>query len=107
MWRRCIGSAGGSGRNFCNVAQLAKTDIGELAERFGEEALRFVVRHQARMFADFQLLVEAEGIDCELAVADLLHLAPGTAVRWAHQAGADWNRYATDLARTRAHQHGE
>ena len=40
-------------------------------------------------------------------LADLLHLAPGTAVRWAHQAGADWNRYATDLARTRAHQHGE
>jgi integrase len=33
-------------------------------------------------------------------LADLLHLAPGTAVHWMHQAGADWNRYAADLART-------
>jgi hypothetical protein len=40
-------------------------------------------------------------------LADLLHLARGTAVRWTHQAGADWNRYAADLARTRNHQHGE
>jgi len=40
-------------------------------------------------------------------LADLLHLAPGTAVHWMHEAGADWNRYAADLARTRNHQHGE
>jgi integrase len=40
-------------------------------------------------------------------LADLLHLAPGTAVRWTREAGADWNRYAADLARTRNHQHGE
>jgi hypothetical protein len=40
-------------------------------------------------------------------LADLLHLAPGTAVHWMHQAGADWNRYAADLARTRNHQQGE
>jgi hypothetical protein len=40
-------------------------------------------------------------------LADLLHLAPGTAVRWMHEAGADWNRYAADLARTRNHQRGE
>jgi hypothetical protein len=39
-------------------------------------------------------------------LADLLHLAPGTAVRWMRQAGGDWNRYAADLARTRNHQHG-
>ena len=40
-------------------------------------------------------------------LADLLHLSPGTAVRWMHEAGADWNRYAADLARTRNHQPGE
>ena len=37
-------------------------------------------------------------------LADLLHLAPGTAVRWMHEAGADWNRYAADLARSLNHQ---
>jgi hypothetical protein len=40
-------------------------------------------------------------------LADLLHLAPGTAVRWMHEAGANWNRYAADLARSRNHQPGE
>jgi hypothetical protein len=40
-------------------------------------------------------------------LADLLHITPGTAVRWMHEAGADWNRYAADLARTRNHHHGE
>jgi integrase len=40
-------------------------------------------------------------------LADLLHLAPGTAVHWTREAGADWNRYAAGLARTRNHQHGE
>jgi len=37
-------------------------------------------------------------------LADTLHLSPGTAVRWMHQAGADWNRYAADIARARDHQ---
>ena len=37
-------------------------------------------------------------------LADTLNLSPGTAVRWMHQAGADWNRYAADLARSRDHQ---
>ena len=37
-------------------------------------------------------------------VADLLHLSPGTAVRWVHQAGGDWSRYAAELARERVHQ---
>ncbi len=37
-------------------------------------------------------------------LADLLHLAPGTAVRWTRQAGGDWSRYAADLARDRHHQ---
>ena len=38
---------------------------------------------------------------------DLLHLAPRTAVHWMREAGADWNRYAADLARSRNHQPGE
>ncbi len=33
-------------------------------------------------------------------LADLLNLNPATAVRWMHQAGADWTRYAAGLART-------
>jgi hypothetical protein len=37
-------------------------------------------------------------------LADLLHLSPGTAVRWVHQAGGDWSRYAAELARERVHQ---
>jgi hypothetical protein len=37
-------------------------------------------------------------------LADLLNLNPGTAVRWMHQAGGDWTRYAAELARTRNHQ---
>jgi hypothetical protein len=34
-------------------------------------------------------------------MADLLNLAPTTAVRWMHQAGADWTRYAAALAQDR------
>jgi len=37
-------------------------------------------------------------------LADVLYLAPGTAVRWTHQAGADWSGYAAQIARTRNHQ---
>jgi hypothetical protein len=37
-------------------------------------------------------------------LADTLHLSRGTAVRWMHQTGADWNRYAADIARSRDHQ---
>ena len=37
-------------------------------------------------------------------LADSLNLSPGTAVRWMHQAGADWTRYAADIARSRDHQ---
>jgi site-specific recombinase XerC len=37
-------------------------------------------------------------------LADCLNLSPGTAVRWMHQAGADWNRYAAGIARSRDHQ---
>jgi hypothetical protein len=37
-------------------------------------------------------------------LADLLNITPGTAVRWMHQAGGDWNRYAAEITRTRNHQ---
>jgi integrase len=37
-------------------------------------------------------------------LADLLNITPDTAVRWMHRAGADWNRYAADITRTRDHQ---
>jgi hypothetical protein len=40
-------------------------------------------------------------------LADLLGLHPTTAVNWMHQAGADWNRYAAELARDRNHQPGK
>jgi site-specific recombinase XerD len=38
---------------------------------------------------------------------DLLGLHPTTAVKWMHQAGADWTRYAARLSRDRDHQSGE
>jgi len=37
-------------------------------------------------------------------LADLLNLAPTTAVKWVHDAGGDWSRYAAELARTPNHQ---
>lgn len=37
-------------------------------------------------------------------LADLLNLAPTTAVRWVSEAGGDWSRYAAELARTADHQ---
>ena len=40
-------------------------------------------------------------------LADSLGFRPATAVRWRHQAGADWNRYAAELARERNHEPGE
>ena len=40
-------------------------------------------------------------------LADLLNITPDTAVRWMHQAGADWNRYAAEIARTRITSHDE
>jgi hypothetical protein len=40
-------------------------------------------------------------------LADNLGFRPATAARWRHQAGADWNRYAAELARERNHEPGE
>ncbi len=37
-------------------------------------------------------------------LADLLCMAPTTAVRWMREAGGDWSRYAADLARSRNHR---
>jgi integrase len=37
-------------------------------------------------------------------LADLLGLAPATAVKWMRQAGGDWSRYAAELARTQDHR---
>ena len=37
-------------------------------------------------------------------LADMLGIAPTTAVTWVHDAGGDWSRYAAQLARTRSHQ---
>ncbi|WP_204801038.1 hypothetical protein [Mycobacterium riyadhense] len=37
-------------------------------------------------------------------LADLLGLAPTTAVKWMRQAGGDWSGYAAELAKARNHQ---
>jgi hypothetical protein len=37
-------------------------------------------------------------------LADLLGIAPRTAVNWVHDAGGDWNRYAAQLSQTGNHQ---
>ncbi len=37
-------------------------------------------------------------------LADLLNLAPTTAVKWVRDAGGDWSRYAAELARAADHQ---
>jgi len=37
-------------------------------------------------------------------LADLLHLAPTTAVRWVRDAGGDWSHYAAQLARSHNHK---
>jgi hypothetical protein len=37
-------------------------------------------------------------------LADLLGIAPTTAVNWVHDAGGDWNRYAAQIAHTSDHQ---
>ena len=40
-------------------------------------------------------------------LADTLNLSAGAAVHWTREAGADWTRYAAELAHTRNHQPGE
>ena len=52
-------------------------------------------------------LPERPGQAPAAVLADLLGLHPTTAVKWMHQAGADWTRYAAEVARTRNYQPGE
>jgi hypothetical protein len=52
-------------------------------------------------------LIDLAGRLPAAVLADLLGLHPTTAVNWMHQAGADWTRYAAELARDRNHQPGE
>jgi hypothetical protein len=52
-------------------------------------------------------LIDLAGHMPAAVLADLLGLHPTTAVKWMHQAGADWTRYAAEVARTRNHQPGE
>jgi glycine/D-amino acid oxidase-like deaminating enzyme len=66
---------GASGRNFCNVPQLARADLSSLVRLLGPEGARYIVDHQAQMFEDFQALIADESIDCEFQVVDLLHIA--------------------------------
>jgi hypothetical protein len=40
-------------------------------------------------------------------IADLLNLAPTTAVNWVRDAGGDWTRYAAELAQTAITNHDE
>jgi hypothetical protein len=40
-------------------------------------------------------------------LADTVGISPGTAVRWAYDAGTDWSRYAAELTRTSNHEPGE
>jgi hypothetical protein len=52
-------------------------------------------------------LIDLAGHMPAAVLAGLLGLHPTTAVKWMHQAGADWTRYAAEVARTRNHQPGE
>jgi gamma-glutamylputrescine oxidase len=66
---------GASGRNFCNVPQLARSDLDMLERTLGRAEARFVVEHQARMLSDFEDLLQCEAIDCEFTRTDVLLLA--------------------------------
>ena len=66
---------GASGRNFCNVPQLARADLMGLVRTCGMSGAQYVVDHQAQMFEDFQTLIRREEIECEFEVVDLLHVA--------------------------------
>jgi gamma-glutamylputrescine oxidase len=63
---------GASGRNFCNVPQLARSDLDMLLRTLGPDGARFVTEHQAQMFGEFADLLLAEGIDCEFCQPNVL-----------------------------------
>lgn len=63
---------GPSGRNFCNVPQLARSDLTGLVRVLGPDNARYVVEHQERMLGDFEQLLVDEAIECEFVLADIL-----------------------------------
>ena len=70
------------------------------AARLGERLRKLGIYAQAGRRATLtQLAAELPAA----VLADLLHIAPTTAVRWMRDAGGDWTRYAAELARERGH----
>ena len=84
------------GQRLCRAAQ-ALFGPGGLGERLRALGIRAMPGRRAALI-DLAAQLPAA------VLADCLNLSPGTAVRWMHQAGADWNRYAADIARSRDHQ---
>lgn len=71
------------------------------AARLGERLRALGIRAQpARRAAMTHLAAQLPAA----VLADLLNLAPTTAVRWVRDAGGDWSRYAAELSRTADHQ---
>jgi len=63
---------GNAGRNFGNVPQLARNEIGRLENTYGERGTELIVDTQARLLEEFGTLVEEESIDCDFAHIDVL-----------------------------------
>ena len=71
------------------------------ASRLGERLRALGIRAQAGRRA---ALIDLGAQLPAAVLADLLGLAPTTAVKWMRQAGGDWSGYAAELARVRNHQ---
>jgi len=65
------------------------------ASRLGERLRRLGI---AALAGRRSTMIHLAGHLPAAVLADLLNLAPTTAVRWMHQVGADWTRYAAELA---------
>jgi hypothetical protein len=70
------------------------------ASRLGERLRALGIRAQAGRRA---ALIDLAAQLPAAVLADLLGLAPTTAVKWMRQAGGDWSGYAAELARARNH----
>ena len=71
------------------------------AARLGERLRRHGIRAQTgRRSALTHLAAQLPAA----VLADLLGIAPTTAVNWVHDAGGDWNRYAARIAHTSNHE---
>lgn len=66
---------GASGRNFGNVPQLSHQEIGYLLRVLGDEDLRFVVQHQARMLDDYEALLAEQEVECGFQRLPVLYAA--------------------------------